>query len=742
MSQRNICPICGSENPEGSEFCHVCRANLQTLPEEIFPAEPEPKNESFPSGEEELSADNDELGLDSTIPVWLQERFLQKDKNRDRTNFDFDSFSDAIFGVQDEQKSSSPAKVLKPKQKKQKKKGPVYQPQLEILDAPLVEEEDGAEKSLPENNQVLKDFKTLRPVKKWDDPQKDPVIESVRDHSDKEFSAEYQIPLLWQQDMPLVEDGEPDISKDAADENDEFFNSVSPTKLADAGTITEPDKKPEKRKSGRKRQNETVQQDPGEFKPESGTLLSDLMNEMDRNSESLTPQEMQENSNGTVFYSGNTPEKPPADEKPESIRFEAPVEETETATDAAVLDQILRGIGYQVEEEQSAPETPEPENITEDPKPQVTQNTTADDSTSDKEQTPDPALIEDDSFVPHETIPEKIDELDEQDIPWNLFEAQDMSLPQSPEDPAYRTFSRSSIPEEAGNTTYQQRMMSSVLGKIIQAENFVLPKKNPSPRKVSMGVRLFWTLLALGGVLLILLTGISDRLVTPPAENTAGTTAFSRYVQDIAGNALVIVDYTPAYGAEMDAAAEEVIRGLEENAEKVHLAVLNPAAMPKARALLDSHKDKVEFMGWWPAGVISVRSHIASGDVPENIWILTSESGSVRSWAEQLAISDESYHLHILASGQLEPLISPYLDAGLVTSALCNSRDLRNYGSAGDFGSRQLHAVWYLAALLPLACLGGVFTKFVSIDPNYGRMKNSEKENPDKNSEKGAGNVG
>ena len=31
MIYRNICPICGSENPEGAEICQVCKANLVAL---------------------------------------------------------------------------------------------------------------------------------------------------------------------------------------------------------------------------------------------------------------------------------------------------------------------------------------------------------------------------------------------------------------------------------------------------------------------------------------------------------------------------------------------------------------------------------------------------------------------------------------------------------------------------------------------------------------------------------------
>ena len=44
MITRNICPICGSENPEGAEICQVCKANLVTLPDDIFQIDNTPVN--------------------------------------------------------------------------------------------------------------------------------------------------------------------------------------------------------------------------------------------------------------------------------------------------------------------------------------------------------------------------------------------------------------------------------------------------------------------------------------------------------------------------------------------------------------------------------------------------------------------------------------------------------------------------------------------------------------------------
>lgn len=727
MIHRNICPICGSENPENSEFCQVCKANLQALPDELFKSEPDPVDTSAEPKPVETPAEADELSPDSPVPGWLVER-LQKKDQQPRQEMDFNSYADALFGGPVPAKSNTAAKTAKPSRRK--KTEPVFQPQLDNLtEAPLVETDENDQKSVSAADPALNDFRTKRPVKKWDDPQQDKIIETVREQNKRAFETAAQPLLWWQQDAPLTEEGDPAEAK-AIEDDPELINSASPTKLVDAEEIPELKEETaaaEQPVTAPAEETPAVHTDES-FMPENGSLISDLMNEIDKGSGEEEPVRAEES--GTVFYSGN--------EVPEEVHTEAPVtdppveeiidlEANENAANAsaAALDQILRGFGFQPESEVNNTA-------------QAAENTDPALPEQDAAQPEEPAqsgqLAEEEAPVPEQKpereVREKEDEVEEQEIPWDLFGSADMSLPQSPEDPDYRTFSRSGIPAEAVNTSYQQRMMSSVLGKIIQAENFVPQQKKPGTRKVSIAARLVWSLLAIAGVIVILLTGVTDGWKLPQAAVTEDTKAFYEQAENAEGDILLVMDYTPAYSTELDNAAEGLIKTLENGGGRLSLAVLNPSVMVGARRLLDNHPNTISFAGWWPASVISIRARAAAGELPRNVWLLTSDIGSVRGWAEQLASFDNEIKLHVLASGQLEPLLKPYLESGLVVSAMSRDMDTVNYGSVSNGIGRTQFAVWYLAALLPLAWLCGLITKFLKSDPNYGRKKNSAKDFP------------
>lgn len=709
MIHRNICPICGSENPEGSVVCQVCKANLQNLPDDMFPSDPAPvinsKNPEIPH-EDNTS---EELNLDNPVPDWLVSRLQKKDKAGKNEKVDFESFADALFGMQESRTPASSAG--KSKTRKSKRTEPVYQPTLgNLIDSPLVEPDGNTGATEPKNYPGIVDFSNIRPVKKWDDPKQDVSAEEVKMQSDKAFqTTAVQVPLWWQQDAPLVEADEADESvKSAEDDDPALINSVSPTKVMDPSEVSEDDL-------------ERIMTAPSsvssnDFQPDSGSLLSDLMNEINSNSVTLTPAETRARDNGTVFYSGNR-EKP---EVPAQVVPEIPSEEEETLSSAEALDQILRGMGYQTEEEIAENDPSSASDI-----PASDENLKPDTASDDliQAETPD-----EDPLLSQSKISVKEDLLEEPDIPWDLFESQDMSLPQSPEDNEYRAFSRRGLPSDQDSTTYQQRMMSSILEKIIYAENFVPSRKKPNDRAVSFSARLFWSLIALGGIILIMMTGITDKISLPSVSETSDTQAFLKSVDDVRGNALVVIDYTPAYGAELDAAAGKLINDLADHAEKVYMSSLNPAAMPIVQQMLTEHKDRIEFAGWWPAGVISLRARLAAGEIPDQVWLITSESGSVRDWAEQLAVSAEARSLHVLGSGQLEPMLGSYLTSGLVASAMSRDRDLLLYKEDSAGSERPQIAVLYLAALLPLAWLGGIAAGFLRSDPNYVRKKNRKPE--------------
>ena len=260
------------------------------------------------------------------------------------------------------------------------------------------------------------------------------------------------------------------------------------------------------------------------------------MSEMNSQSGMPAPAETKSNSGGTVFFTGNE-----GQDEDEGSDLSSP--EIAPGTDAAggsaaVLDQVLRRIGYSVENESGTDSSSAgtasasvnrsgaaaSEDSSAEPDPALViepeeEKTGKPASGLGFDQDPalgmelDPALIEteDQPDLPSKSISggyDPDDEPDDTEIPWDLFGTADMSLPQTSDEPVYRTFSRTGIPKDSGATTYQQRMLSSVLGKIIHAENFVPPEKKINARAISFWSRIFWSFLAIAGVVLILTSEI------------------------------------------------------------------------------------------------------------------------------------------------------------------------------------------------------------------------------------------
>ena len=783
MIHRNICPICGSENPEGSEFCLVCKANLAALPDSVYPADNEPLEQEQLIEPETKEPKEEETDLDQPVPGWLATKLKPSEKKP----IDFNTYSDLLFGVSDTRKPAAPVKAPRPQ--KVKKTDSVYQPPLqEIIEPPLIEPDENTPKTVTEDIPGIADFLLQRPARKWEDQKPNPVnkknssVSLLTDFSKERPAKKWddaapgddgassqpqslkksddisQPSLWWQQDAPLVELTEAeDNSKNTEADDPALENSVSPTKVAEAAEIFN---------SESEAVSVPAASDTEEFKPESGSLISDLLNEMNSSSASLTPSERQENEDGTVFFSGNHPtDEGPTEQQPEVT--EISISEDNGAS-AEMLDRILRNIGYEVAGEPTPEETKNEEPSEEISKneskdsgqeetntvkenkdressgktnilkplrgffiPKVIDNPLIPDDDDDlSEKDADPYGLEDDE------IPVKEDYGEELDIPWDLFGSADMSLPQSPEDPAYRTFSRKDLPEDPGSSSYQQRMISSILGKIIQAENFVQPPQEKNNREISLAARLILSVLAIVGVILIMNSNLTDNIQTPNIPVRAESKPFYDLAVNASGEALVVVDYTPAYNDLMAVPAEKLIDTLSDHTENVYLAVLNPSAMPNLLQIRNLNSEKTVFSGWWPGGVISIRARLAADNIPENIWLLTTESSSVRFWAEQIASAGTEHHLHVMGPEQIRPLLKPYLQSGMISSMLANEYDLAEFGEENHSITKGNLAVWYLAALVPLAWLFGVVGKVMKTEPNYGRKSTVKNEEPQLNAEK------
>ena len=745
MIYRNICPICGNENPEGTQYCMVCKADLQSLPDEFFPNEHVSGGSQANPETKPKSVDEQEFDPDQPIPEWLIERFNNRGKQgQSPEKMDFDAYTNIMFGASPLENSASPAKVLTPKTPAKREKT-VYQPSLEsTVEAPLVEEEENS-KTVSPDYPALYDFKTVRPVKKWNDPPADVRLDAVRTQAEKEFAVASDTPALWLEDAPLIEDGV-EIAKGAEDYDSEFANSVSPTKVIGSEETSGMAQNAEFAAAAVSDAPESVHEDADEFKPESGSLLSDLMNEINSNAGMPAPSETNAGDQGTVFFTGSSDRA--TAEEPSQEPSEIKPDPEASGGSAAVLDQILRRIGYSVDDGSGDAKTegssdPAPasgvtasKETKNEPDPALVMEP---DEEIGEKRTPglgfepdpalslelDPALIEADE--PSDTTGKTTsdgydseDEPDETEIPWDLFGSADMSLPQASDEPGYRTFSRTGIPEEDSKAeTYQQRMLSSVLGKIIHAENFVPPEKMLNARAISIWSRIFWSLLAFAGVVLILMSDFGGDLPLSAEMQSGNAAALWQAAADSRESSLVVIDYTPSYGEILDPQAEKLLETLSENTDELYLSALNPASMTIVQRLLEDRGDEVRFAGWWPAGVISIRARLAEGSIPDQVWLITSESGSVRNWAEQLSVAEDSPALYVVSPGQLEPVLSVYLNAGMVSGISCEDQGTDANGNEG----RIRLAVLYLAALMPVAWLMGIGGGFLKTDPDFRRKK-------------------
>ncbi len=695
MSGNRKCPICGSETEPGAAFCPVCKADLNALPEEMFPLEQDPEPQKLVPSE-------DELDLDSPIPEWMRRRFQEKGKNRSG-KMDYKSYEDALFG--------SPAKSESAKSARPTRRAPksapapadaVYQPPLDI-EPPLVEPDDKTEKKDAADTPNLNNFSETRPARKWDDPASAAALDS---RISEEFPA--LEPDYSDVEKPLVEPDGGNEQKNAPEDDPALLKCVSPSKVRDAARYLDGHGNVIRSKASAP----AAPADHDRLEVSEDSLLGDLLKRMEDGNKPEEPKPAE-----TVFFTGNETPNETADGTPAVNDIDL------SGTDgnsAAMLDRILRGIGYRtegeaapVQEQTAAPEQTAPEEPAAEETPEAEESA---DAPAEETSEAQMEAASESSPVDDQPIQIKDDDSDDLDIPWDLFGSADMDLPHSPADPAYSTFSRKGIPSDPGSTEYQQRMLSSVLKRIINAETFVRPLRKPNGRAISLAARIFWALLAIGGAAVILLTNLSDRITLEPdtalSENAA---AFTESVAET-DNALVVVDYTPAYSAVLDAPAEKLLASLRGNGSKVTAAVLDPAAMPAANRLLGG--DEAD---WWPAGTLSIRLRAAGGELPKDVYLITANASSIRSWAEQLGAAGEGIRLHVMAAGQLETVTDAYLSAGLAADAMTNRDDLNLYGGGSVLDGRAGFAVLYLAMLPLPAWLGGVIAQFLRKDPERGR---------------------
>lgn len=309
------------------------------------------------------------------------------------------------------------------------------------------------------------------------------------------------------------------------------------------------------------------------------------------------------------------------------------------------------------------------------------------------------------SEIAEEPIPGKEDTAE---IPWNLFENGAMSIPQYNADADYQTFERESLTDVIGNSpSYQRRMIVSLIERVVRTENTIHLPVEEKLRDTGFLPKITFLILAIAGILVFLLSGIADPFTRNRQTTSAAVSGFQEFAKGTSEDAMIVIDYSPAYASELSPAVEVLIRDLRGKGIEPVIAAVNPASS----VLIRNMGEKFTYL---PANAVSIRERLAEKDIPGTVFLFTTEISSVRIWADQLYHS--GIRLALVTSSQISPLAQPYIDSGMAEAGITELDDILAYGGA-ESDPREKLAVWYLCILALISSLFGFLVRFLDSEP-------------------------
>ncbi len=307
------------------------------------------------------------------------------------------------------------------------------------------------------------------------------------------------------------------------------------------------------------------------------------------------------------------------------------------------------------------------------------------------------------------------DDLDE--VPWDLFESGPMALPgtQIVETASYKSFSKTGLSEESQNPDYQQRMIGSILEKIFQIEGLNKPLAKIRSRGSNKTSQLIIGITLIAGICFLLFSGITDSVqLTPPAADAyPALTSFNQALAQIESDdeILLAVDYTPGFSNELNAPATALAAQLKERGAAMTLATANPAAAALTRQLAAAFDlPEAADLGFLPGGSLAMQDLLAQSEPYDAVYLISSNFNSTREWLEQLSAAQKPLEVHLIGAAQIQSLTDPYLESGLLKTAITNpiEKNLFSGISITDpLQKRKLFALWFLIAAAVLAFLAG-----------------------------------
>ena len=786
-----ICPMCGSPNDENADSCEVCKVDFTQLPNDLKPQKMQDRENS------EKTSPRSELTQDSNLtetPDWLRKRIQTKENPQNQASSSIDNYLNMIFGRTNESTEANEDAAEPDHQNV-----PFSQEDLEALDlseSPLSSNTDVS----PEELETYSDFETIRPERKWDSDN----------GSEQNAASAVQEPFNDLPDTGTASkwvDPETVQSKEAA--------AIDPGLLPEEAFNDFSIIRPQSKWDGEESDSQNLEIDRSDANPLRDAQLA-LFNESDMDSVSkgadLTEEESQ-----FFDFTVNRPQRKWDDSDQSDSSAEDSLSSSQVAFES--LDEILsdprlvddengamdeESVSKQVPDQEPSlvdslltqilsNEPTDPEEIpavsetennpssyyqTNKPSSQIeidpelefllddhetTQRPTESEPVQQQDQ-PDELTA---SVNAEETIPENLltddivpdsydleaDDLDE--VPWDLFETGDMTLPGTHfvETSSYKSFSKSGIPEEMKNQDYQQRMISTILERVFQTEGLNRPlaktRSHGSKKTSQLGI----AVTVLIGIFFLLFSGILDFIpLNPPSvESFPNLVSFNQSFEEIGAesNILVVIDYTPGFSNELGSSASALLQKLNDRQAKVQIITTNPSA-----AILTSQLEsaiaspEIFSSGYLPGGVLAIQNLLAGNpDSFDALYLVSANFDSVRAWLEQISTLPTSIPVHIIGSAQIQSLIEPYRRTSLIHSSISSplEKDLfagKSINTPQE--KRKTLSLWALVLFAVLAFLAGSMQRspYQSILSDEKSRSNKGDIQPDpentKSSEKGA----
>ncbi len=328
-------------------------------------------------------------------------------------------------------------------------------------------------------------------------------------------------------------------------------------------------------------------------------------------------------------------------------------------------------------------------------------------SVSDEQQLSETAAVPvespEESISTGEQQTESVDNSDK--IPWNLFETGEVAFPENRIDPAYKTFSRNKIPLDYHDHDYQHRMITAVLNKLFQIESQNSQLKRAAARKTNKLSQFILALVAFAGIITLLVSGVTDFIEMNPIDRgrMAGLSGFEKQIEGLnAGDqALVIIDFSPGFSNELFEPSEQLIRALAGREVKIRLATISPAAEVISQRIIRENPDlPIENVGFVPGMMVAVQSLLyTDAEKADSIFISSSNFDTLQTWIEQTAFAKIEPPVNVIASAQMNSLLVPYYNSGLIDSLLTGTLE-KSIFTGNDFSNkssnRKLFGVWFL----------------------------------------------